>query len=512
MVFNSLSFLIFFPIVAFLYYVIPKKFQWILLLVCSCIFYLYAGPKFIVFILVTTTTTYFATLWIGRINTKQQNQTSNESQQSDLKNQSTINFRMQKKLVLLVTLILNIGILLFLKYYNFFAHAGNSCFKLLHISANLALLNLFLPLGISFYTLQAVGYCMDIYRNKYQPEKNIAKYALFLSFFPQILQGPIGRYDSLAPQLYKSRTFNYDNVKFGFQLMVWGFFKKLVIADRLGISVNQVFDNFNNYTGYQILIASVFYAIQIYADFSGCMDIASGAAQVLGIQIMQNFNMPYFAKSIQDFWRRWHISLSSWLRDYLYIPLGGNRKGIVRKYVNVIIVFFVSGIWHGVGLHYVVWGLLHGFYQVIGALLMPARNFIVKIFKIDRQSFSHKLYKVIVTFLLVDFAWIFFRATNLSTALLMIKSMYLSIINGFPVNGLLYSMGLNQTDFNIAVISIFVMLMVSALQRKIHIRETLAKQNLPFRWLLYFVGVCSVIILGMYGATGVSSAFIYYKF
>jgi D-alanyl-lipoteichoic acid acyltransferase DltB (MBOAT superfamily) len=259
-------------------------------------------------------------------------------------------------------------------------------------------------------------------------------------------------------------------------------------------------------------VASLFYTLQIYADFSGCTDIARGAAQVLDINIMQNFNRPYFAKSIQDFWRRWHISLSSWLRDYLYFPLGGSRKRIARKYINILIVFFISGVWHGVGLHYIAWGFLHGIYQVMGIILMPIRNFFVKIFMIKRESFGHKLYKIMVTFLLVNFAWIFFRAESLKNALYMIKSIVSSFINRDPVYNVFYTMGLDASNFRIIVISIFVMIMISSLQRKINIRETIAQQSFLFRWTLYFISVCSIIILGMYGETGTSSAFIYYKF
>ncbi|RII36649.1 MBOAT family protein [Clostridium chromiireducens] len=508
MIFNSINFIIFFLIISFLYYLVPKKIQWIFLLVVSLIFYMYAGPKFIIFIVITTITTYYCAIFIEKKSENQQILNSNVDETD--KNINIV--RRHKSFILIIALIINIGILFFLKYYNYFINLGNSIFEIWDISTRFPTLTLILPLGISFYTLQAIGYCIDVYRNKYEPEKNIFKYALFLLFFPQILQGPIGRYDSLAAQIYKEKNFNYDNVKFGFQLMVFGFFKKLVIADRANILVNQVFDNYQSYSGYHIFLASLFYTLQIYADFSGCTDIARGAAQVLDINIMKNFDRPYFAKSIQDFWRRWHISLSSWFRDYLYFPLGGNRKGICGKCVNILIVFFVSGVWHGVGLHYIAWGLLHGIYQIIGIILMPFRNLIVKTFGINRQSFGHKLYKIMVTFSLVNFAWIFFRADGLRNALHMIKSIVLSIINRDPVYNVFYSMGLDATNFRIIVISIFVMIIVSSLQRKINIRETIAQQSFSFRWTLYFISVCSIIILGIYGETGTSSAFIYYKF
>jgi Predicted membrane protein involved in D-alanine export len=411
--------------------------------------------------------------------------------------------------VLAGILCVNLGILVFLKYFNFVITNLKMVFP---EYIQMHTFNLLLPLGISFYTLQVVGYCIDIYRGKYKPEKNIVKYALFVSFFPHILQGPIARYDMLGFQLYKEHNFNSREIKFGLELMIWGFFKKMVIADRAAILVNQVFNNYQDYAGFQILVASVFYTIQLYADFSGCVDIVTGASQIFGIKLSKNFNRPYFAKSIQDFWRRWHISLSSWFRDYLYITLGGNRKGTFCKYCNIIIVFLVSGFWHGVGFHYIIWGFMHGAYQVIGALLMPLRKWFIDKFEIDKTTFSYKLFQVLITFSLINFAWIFFRAESLNIAIKMIKSSFTTFNPWIFFDDSLFLLGLDQKDFHLVIISFLVLLIVSLLQRKYKLREELEKQNVIFRVGIYVIAVFSVLYFGIYGPEYNASQFIYGQF
>ena len=381
----SLPFLSVFVFLAIAYFIVPKKLQPYFLLCINIVFYCYAGLTQLLYLCLTILSTYLA----ARImETKPQR---------------------VKKAILIVTITLNIMILFLVKYLNY----------IWEICANLNILPekgvsaLIVPLGIAFYTLQAIGYCIDIYRQKYKAESNFLKYALFMSYFPIIMQGPISRFNQLGEQLVQPHSFQYERIKFGIQLMAWGFFKKLVIADRANILVNQVYGNYLEYAGFEIFIASLTYTIQIYTDFSGCVDICRGISQILGIELIQNFDHPYFSRSITEFWRRWHISLSSWLRDYLYIPLGGNRKGVVRKYLNIIVVFFISGIWHGVGFHFILWGLIHGFYQVFGALTKGIRNKAYQCLKVNKSAFSYKLGQVGITFLLVNFAWIFLEETVL---------------------------------------------------------------------------------------------------
>lgn len=453
----------------------------------SLVFYFIASPKYIFFLLFSAATTFYAAGLLQRTNREKTG---------------------KRKGILFAVIFLNIGLLAFLKF-------GGAVFGWIQSfwpQPDGPFLQLILPLGISFYTLQVVGYCVDIYRGKYAAETNFAKYLLFVSFFPQIVQGPIARYDQLAAQFTEHHPFDYTQVKYGVQLMLWGFFKKMVIADRAALLVNQVFSNYQDYTGFSLFVASVFYSIQIYTDFSGCVDIARGAAQIFGIKLAHNFNHPYFALSIQDFWRRWHISLSTWLRDYIYIPLGGNRKGRFRKYQNILATFLVSGLWHGVGWQYIVWGALHGLYQVVGSLLQPLRDWLVKVFSVNRNAFSHKFFKGLVTFNLVNFAWIFFRSSSLTDAVRYIKYMFSQFNPWIFFDNSLYSMGLSQKDFSLLIVCAAVLLVVSLLQRKMNLREKLDEQGLVFRWSIDLIAIFSIIILGIYGIGYTAADFIYAQF
>ncbi|KAA3386905.1 MBOAT family protein, partial [Akkermansia muciniphila] len=435
--FISVAFILFLFCSVLIYYVLPAKAQWGWLLGCSIFFYLCYDVRYIFFLLFSCTTTFFAGKAIRKVSTK------------------------QKKIAILIsTLIINLGLLLFIKYANYSLGLFSILAQKIGITLTFPYLNLLVPIGISFYTLQAVGYCIDVYRGT-EPAQNFLKYFLFMIYFPQILQGPIPRFQALSSQLFETHRFNYRSIKFGLQLMMWGFFKKLVIADRAAILVNQVFDNVSGYAGFTLFFASLLYTLQIYTDFSGCVDIVRGASELFQIKLAQNFDQPYLATSIPEFWRRWHMSLSSWFRDYIYIPLGGNRKGLTRKCINVLIVFFVSGIWHGVGTHYIVWGFLHGVYQVIGMLWD----------KIKKGSFLHTIrpptgIKILFTFNLVNFAWIFFRANTLSEAFLFLKNMF-SIFNIWVVfDGSLLSLGLDRYDFYVLLLGIAVLIFIAFLQRK----------------------------------------------
>lgn len=480
--FTSLGFFTFLLLGAIVYYCIPKKGQWLWLLFLSMFFYVTNAGKLTIFIVFSIITSWLYGYIIDKKGLSMQ----------------------LKRWGLVVVISLNILLLLFLKI----ASSGT----LLANKISLDRFAFLIPMGISFYTLQIIAYCVDVYKGKILPQKNIFKYALFVSFFPQILQGPIPRYEQIGSQLYTGHKFNYEKITFGLQLIIWGCFQKMVVADAAAIVVNRVFGEWQNYTGIIVLFAAVLYSIQLYADFAGCVCIAIGAAELFGIKIADNFNHPYFSTSIQDFWRRWHISLSSWLRDYIYIPLGGNRKGKIRKYINIMLTFLVSGIWHGIGSHYIIWGLLHGCYQIIGDLLKPVRDLAVKLFKVNRDSFSHKLYKQVVTFVLVMMAWIFFRAESVSVALHMIKNMITTFNPWVLFNDELYLLGLNPKESRVLFFSIFVMWVVSMLQKKMHIRETLAKQTLIFRWFIIFAGIFAILIFGIYGPGYDAGEFIYGNF
>lgn len=335
----------------------------------------------------------------------------------------------------------------------------------------------------------------------------------FVSFFPQLVAGPIERSKNLLSQVNETHRFDYDKMREGLLIMLWGYFLKLVVADRVAIVVNTVYGDPAQYGGAYIAVASVLFAVQIYCDFAGYSTIAIGAAKILGFQLMENFDCPYFALSIGEFWRRWHISLSSWFRDYLYIPLGGNRKGKLIKYRNLMIVFLVSGLWHGAAGTYVVWGLIHGVYQVIGSVTRPVRDRINEVLELDPQSIGHKLISGMITFGLVDLAWIFFRAESIGAAVSMIKSM-LHIGNiGILLKGGLYELGLNSKNMKVLFFSILVILFADYMKYKgIKIRETIIAQELWCRWLCYLAAFWFILIFGVWGGNYDASSFIYFQF
>ncbi len=493
----SISFLVFLTLAVLGYYLLPKRARWAWLLAVSLLFYGMADLRYLVFLLFSAGTTYGAALLMtaGPLGG-----TSSPS-------------KGRRKLVLALVLLLNLGLLFFLKFY----HYSASILEILTGGALvLPYLNLIMPLGISFYTLQVAGYCIDVYRGKVQPQRNPLKYLLFVSFFPQIIQGPIPRYDFLAPQLLEGHSYDARQVKFGLQRMLWGYFKKMVIADRAGLLVATVFDGYAYpayYDGAQVALAAVLFSIQLYADFSGCVDIVTGAAQTMGIRLPQNFDRPYFATSIQDFWRRWHISLSSWLRDYVYIPLGGSRRGRVRQYGNIMVVFLVSGLWHGVGVTYLVWGLLHGFYQVVGKLLQPVRSKFLAWTKVDQSTAGFRLLQSGLTFGFVTLAWIFFRAPSLGTALSMCKRILLDFQLSSLLGDSLYTLGLNEKNLYLLFFCIALLFLVELLQIRIPaLQERMDRQPLPIRWLLAIALICAVLIFGVYGANVDPAAFIYEQF
>ncbi len=411
-----------------------------------------------------------------------------------------------KKLVLALTVILNVGLLTAVKYLNYTLSLLGRV-----VEIPVKELSLIVPLGIAFYTMQAVSYLVDVYRGKYPPERNFFKYLCYMTYFPIIMQGPISRYDQLADQLFTPHRFSFDRMRSGLSLVLWGLFKKMVIADRAALLVNEVFGNYAEYAGLEIIIAALMYTVQIYTDFSGCVDISRGISEVMGIKLIENFKHPYFAVSIKDFWRRWHIALSSWFKDYIYIPLGGSRKGTFRKYLNLTIVFFVSGLWHGVGIHYIAWGLLQAFYQIVGELTSGIRNKLYDLCRVNRESFSFKFGQQLTTFVLVNISWIFFRADGLTAAFRMLRSCF-TYNPWILTDGSFLEMGLDGKDWNVLIASIAVLLVVSLMQERFSVREKLEKQNFIFRYAIYLAAVIAILVFGMYGPGYSASQFIYMQF
>ncbi len=379
MLFNSFEFLIFFPVVTLLFYLLPAKLRWLLLLIASCIFYCYFIPAYLLILIFTILIDYAAGIQIERTN--------------------------RKKFWLTCSIIANIGILSVFKYYNFFVGNINAA-----SNSNWPLLNIILPIGLSFHTFQALSYTIEVYRGNYKAEKHLGYYALYVLFYPQLVAGPIERPQNVLPQLKSTIVFDPQNLLDGLRLMTWGFFKKLVIADKVALYVAIVYNHPERYNSCNIMMAIFLFSLQIYCDFSGYTDIARGAARTMGYNLMINFNRPFFASNIREFWHRWHISLSTWFRDYVYIPLGGSRGTIFQTITALLVVFALSGFWHGAGWNFIIWGLLHGVFVIVAFLFFK------------KKSAEKNMPGILFTNILVAYAFVFFRNSSVSKAITIIRS------------------------------------------------------------------------------------------
>lgn len=497
MLFNSTGFLLFFPIVILGYFRIPQKYRSLWLLVASYFFYASWNPVYLLLLLSTTFVSWAGGILIGRAGSRK-----------------TV---FGKKCVLAVCILWNLGVLFFFKYISFITASLMEGLKLFGVSVKLPVFDVMLPVGISFYTFQALGYLLDVYRKEIPEEKNFLRYALFLSFFPQLVAGPIERSKNLMHQIKEEHPFDWDRVKSGLLLMGWGYFQKLVIADRIAVLVTEVYGHYSEYSGLQIWLATVLFAFQIYCDFGGYSDIAVGAARVLGFSLTKNFRSPYYSLSVSEFWRNWHISLTTWFRDYIYIPLGGNRRGKWKKYRNLLITFLLSGIWHGAGWNYALWGLLNGFYQVAGDLTGPFRRKWQEKLHIRRDCFSYRLLQRGITFCFIDFAWLFFRADSLTAALRMLARSVTApgLFMSFDPNNIfcINTMVLSEKEFLVLLLSLVLLMLVDHWKRKkVDIRGMLDRQNIWFRWLVYYGLIFSIVLFGVYGPEYDASTFIYFQF
>lgn len=497
MLFNSIDFMFFFPIAVLGYYVVPKKIRYIWLLICSYYFYMSWNPEYALLMLTSTVITYLGSRIIGS---------------SRVSNLSGI----RRKVVLIVVLVANLGILGYFKYSNFFIEWITICLQKIDITVNIPKVDVLLPVGISFYTFQALSYSIDVYRGDIKPEKNLLKYALFVSFFPQLVAGPIERSKNLLSQIQEDsrRKADYRRIFQGLLYMLWGLFLKMVIADRIVSLVDTVFEHYYLYGGVELVAGAAAFAIQIYCDFASYSIIAIGAAKVLGYSLMENFDAPYLSRSIKEFWRRWHISLSSWFRDYLYIPLGGSRCTKIRRYFNLMVTFLVSGLWHGAAMTYVVWGGIHGVFQIVGDILQPMKKKVIEICRVNTECFSYKLGQTVVTFILVDFAWIFFRADGIKVALSYIKRIFIDFNPWVLSNGGLYSLGLDRTEMNILLVSLLILFLSDLLKyyKRIFIVDFVLEQNVIFQYLCIVLLSLAIIIFGAYGPAFDAQTFIYFQF
>lgn len=494
MLFNSLDFLIFFPIVVLIYLIVPRKLKYVWLLIASYYFYMSWNVKYVGLLLFSTIVTYFSGILIAKAHGNR-----------------------QKKLVVAVSFLANLSVLGFFKYFDFFLHNLNKVLAVAHVRLIDNPFSFLLPVGISFYTFQALSYTMDVYRGKVAPEKNLLKYALFVSFFPQLVAGPIEKTENLLRQINEStrkKIVSFDKFVSGFALMLWGLFMKMVIADRISIFVDGVFRNLYMAGTVETTLAAAAFAIQIYGAFAGYSSVAVGAARIMGFELTENFNAPYFADSIGDFWHRWHISLSTWFRDYLYIPLGGNRKGKLRKYCNLLITFSISGLWHGAAWTFIFWGAIHGLYQVIGDLLRPVRKKVAELLKVKTDAFSHKLGKILTTFVLVDFAWIFFRAESMEQIRFFFNRMFTRFNPWVLFDESLFAYGIDRREWSILVPALLILFVVDLLRYRTNrnFGDLLVRQNLWFQYAVMFLLIASILVYGEYGINFDSNQFIYFQF
>ena len=497
MLFNSYQFLLFYPIVLLIFIFIPKRWEkcrQVWLLICSLFFYSCWNPLHLPLLLICIITTYICALFIGR-------------------SENII----KKQLAVALGSLITFGLLFFFKYSGFFADTVNFIFSLSGRENVIQRPDVMLPVGISFYTFQSVGYMIDVYRKDIPPEKDFVKYALFVSFFPQLVAGPIERSKNILGQIddvCRNYSFDYEKAKRSFIYMIWGFFLKMVIADRICILVDEIFDRYYSYGSIILAVGVISFSIQIYCDFASYSSIAVGSAGILGFTLMENFETPYFSTSIRDFWRRWHISLSTWFRDYLYIPLGGSRCSRLKKYRNIMITFLVSGLWHGADWTFVLWGGLHGLYQVTADLTKEVRKKLCSFFLVDTKSFGHRLFLMIGTFALTSFAWLFFRADSISNALLFVRRMFTHFDPWALTDGSFYTLGLDTAQMHILWGALLVLAAVSLLRykRNIRIDNFICSQGPLFQVLAVYLLLMTVIIFGRYGASDEMNAFIYFRF
>ena len=481
MLFNSLTFAVFLLAAFILYHIVPVRFRWVFLLATSHVFYMNLHAAYGLLLLFTTVLTYLLALALEKAPD-----------------------RAKRKVCLLGGVLPLVGILLFFKLGTPVIDRLNAMIDAGRLALQPLTLRILLPAGVSFYFFQSMGYLIDVYKGKIRAERHFGYYALFVSFFPQLLAGPIGRADTLLPQLKKERHFDYEKVTYGLKLMAWGYFKKLVIADVFAVTVNKVYDNAQSYVGLVFIIVTVMFAIEIYCDFSGYSDIAIGCAKLFGIELAANFKSPYLSFSIKEFWSRWHISLSTWFRDYVYIPLGGNRVPKWRNCLNLLITFLVSGFWHGSSLTYILWGAVHGLLQIAETFIYPKTRQGVPVTR------KKHWWQLPITFIILCFTWIFFRANSIQDAFWIISRLFWDI--GRPVNYLKTAV----ICLDMPYLTMFGMMLPAAalllydlVSLKQDVIALVSRQRAPIRWGVYVV---LLVVIALFSHKGIATEFIYFQF
>lgn len=530
MSFVSSGFILFLMVLFILYYAVPKKAQWFLLLIFSCVFYAFAGIQFLSYVVLAAFTAWFTTGRMHKVQLEQSEYLKIHKSEMSRDDKKVYKTRMKKRqrLWLIIALIATIGMLAVVKYTDFMIANINTVLSAFKSQTSISFLNIALPLGMSFYTFQTVGYIIDVYRGKHPPEKNYLKTLLFVSFFPQMIQGPISRFSDLAPDLFGKHQFAADQFAMGVQRILWGFFKKMVIADRVLAAVNTIFQEPSAYRGTYVLVGMVFYALQLYADFTGGIDITIGIAQSLGIGLKENFERPFFAKNTAEYWRRWHITMGTWFRDYIFYPLSvsqpmlklstGARRRLgtalgkrVPVYLATIIVWFTTGLWHGASWNFVVWGLLNGLVIIISQEFTPFYDWFHKKFAVSERLWF-RMFQVFRTFFLMSSIRLLDCYRDVGLTFKQYVSMFTEFGPQVFIDGSLLKLGLNTADYLILLIGTFMLISVSMIQRSGSVRENIARKPLLLRYAMFALLFVVIIIFGAYGIGYDANQFIYNQF
>ncbi len=530
MLFTSYSFLLFLLLVFLAYYLIPKRFQWQLLLIASWVFYAWSGIELLLFLVSTTVSTYLVSIQLDRLHRTQARYLDRNKANMSRQEKKDYKAAIKKKQWrwLLICLIFNFGVLGVFKYTNFVIANINSIRSAFGGEGALRFVDLVLPIGISFYIFQTMGYIIDVYRGTVKAEMNIGKLALFVSFFPQLIQGPISRFNSLTETLFQEHSFDSRNVSFGLQRILWGYFKKLVVADHLLPAVNTIIQAPEEYQGAFVLVGMIFYAFELYADFTGGIDITIGIAQVLGIRMAENFQRPYFSKNIIEYWRRWHITMGTWFKDYLFYPISicGPMRNLskwsrnkfgqtigkkVPVYISTIVLWFLTGLWHGSSWNFIMWGLMNGFIILLTQECAPLYARFHKRFNVAGKLWF-KCFQILRTFLLMCSLRLFDCYRDVGTAFRMFGTLFTKWNYGELFNGSLLNLGVSAANYIVISAGLLIMFTVSMVQRKGSVREQLAARPVAVRYALISLLFISVIVFGAYGIGYDSSQFIYNQF
>lgn len=522
MSYQSLGFIVFSAFVVLLYYLVGRKLQLWVLALANLSFYLFAGIEYLPFILVTMLTTFFAGKRMGKIYAKADEKLA-LCQTPAEKKTVRADAKKDAKRALIAGIVVTLALLVVCKYTSFLLENVNSVLSLVSLP-KIEMFKMILPLGISFYSFMALSYILDVYWKRYKAENNFLMYAVYLSYFPHVVQGPIDRFNEFKEQVKEGVKVSYKNITYGAQLSLWGFFKKLVIADRIGMFVDSVMNSWDSSSGLLLIITMAVYSIQIYCDFSGCIDIVTGVSEMMGIKLRKNFNHPYFSKTMPEFWRRWHISLQEWFKDYIYFPVSASNftRNVKKKYKEknnlrgmelfsscfpVCVVWLITGIWHGAAWKFVAWGLFHMMLLVFSQIFEPTSKKINSALKINPKNFIWCFFQMVRTFTLCCIGRVFFRADNLAVSVGVFKRMICNFACASNVD-----FGIDKINVLLSAVAIFVLLIIDILQEKMSLRETLSKRNIVLRWVLIFGLLFSVIIFGIYGPGYNASSFIYEQF